>query len=351
MRAIKKSYSQTTEHYEQISKFEKENLLKSDIESGLSSIFLISQNFPIQDVSDFFTGENFSLLESFEELEASYELIKYGFYKQSMISLRIGFEVGLLSIYWSIIGKKNREFKKWLSSKLDTPYKNEKFWKTLKSNQNIAKFDEKYSLIQEIKGLGFLSDFVHTKGIWHSNFGDSQRAIKGQDKFENFKIWIQNFKQIVKILEILHLLKFPTICLRFSTDFLISKFGTFSKIPQFGGGFGDEMEAVFSFIPVEQKQFIEELSKNDDKVKDIIDWLSNLPNLSENEINDAIIEEQKQNIEFGGGFANWEKNVDMLHDNRISKEMINLLREWAEQNNLMDLNSIMKKMKKNENKT
>ncbi len=335
MRVIKKSYSQTTKHYEQISEFEEENKLKSDIESGLSSIFLISQNFPARDVPDFFSGEGFSIAESFEELEISYELMKYGFYKQAMISLRIGFEVGLLSIYWSIIGKESAKFKKWLSSELDTPYKNKDFWSTLKKNQNIAEFDKKYGLIQEIKDLGFLSDFVHTKGIWHSNFGEIQRTIKGQDKFENFKIWIQKFKQIVKILEILHLLKFPTMCLRYSTDFLLSKFGVFSKIPQFGGGFGDEMEAIFSFIPVEQKQFIEELSKNDKEVKHIMNWFSSLPNLSENEINDAIIEEQKQNIEFAGDFTNWEKNVG-LYESRISKEMINLLREWAEQNNLMD---------------
>jgi len=123
MRIIKKSYTQTLEHYRSISEFEKENHLTSGIEDGLSSIFLLSQNFPLKDVADFFSGENFSLTESFEELEASYELIKFGFYKQAMISLRVGLDIGLFSIYWSIIGKESEDFKKWLFSKKIHPTK------------------------------------------------------------------------------------------------------------------------------------------------------------------------------------------------------------------------------------
>ncbi len=78
----------------------------------------------------------------------------------------------------------------------DTPYKNEKFWKKIKSNINIEQFDKEFNLIEEIKKFG-LSDFVHTKGIWYSNFGEFQRKLKGQDKFENYKEWLENFKEIV----------------------------------------------------------------------------------------------------------------------------------------------------------
>lgn len=344
MRPLKKSYKQTTDHYKLITDFEQKENLKPEIENGLRSVFLLSQNFPLRDIKDFFSGKNFSLTESFEELEASYELIKFGFYKQAMISLRVAFDIGLFSIYWSIVGIESEEFKKWISSKNDTPYKNKQFWKKFRENDKISEFDNTFGLIQEIKELG-LSDFVHTKGILFSNFGEFQREIRGQDKFGNFEIWTNHFKQIVKIIEILHLLKFPTLNLQYSTDFLISKFGTFDRIPQFGGGLGNEMNCVFSFIPEQQKQFIEVLSQNGEEVKYVKNWLSNLPVLTNDEVINIIIEEQKSKIELSGGFENWKKSAYLV-DNRINKVMIQKLKKWAENNNLMDFESFIENRKK-----
>ncbi len=347
MRLLKKSYKQTTDHYKLITEFEQKENLKPEIENGLRSIFLLSQNFPLRDVKDFFSGKNFSLTESFEELEASYELIKFGFYKQAMISLRVAFDIGLFSIYWSVVGVENEEFKKWISSKKDTPYKNKQFWNKYRENDKIRKFDDDFGLIKEIKEVG-LSDFVHTKGILFSNFGEFQREIRGQDKFGNFEIWTNHFKQIVKIIEILHLLKFPTLNLQYSTDFLISKFGTFDRIPQFGGGFGNEMDCVFSYIPKDQKEFIKLLSQNDEDVKYVKNLLSNLPDLSNEEMKNIITEEQKCKIELSGGFENWEKSVYLI-DDRIDKEMIKNLKQWAEKKNLMNFESIIENRKRADN--
>jgi hypothetical protein len=343
---MKITFEETSEHYKTISEFEISNKFSIDIETGLSSIFLLSQNFPIRETSDFFSGENFPLSECSEELEISYHLIKYGFYKQSMISLRTSLEIGLLSIYWSIIGKESNEFKEWISSKLNTPFQNKDFWKTIKSNLNIEKFDSKFHLIDEIKKVG-LSDFVHTKGIRHSNFGKVQRTLKNPDEFKDFKDWLGKFKKIVRILEILHLLKFPTLNLRFSTDFLLSKFGTFNNIPQFGGGLGNEMEVISSFIPDNQKLFIYELTDSDDEVKYIKKWLNALPNLTEKEIKAKILKEQKQNIEMSS-FNNWYENFG-LYDHRITSELITELKEWSVVNGLMTLEDIFNSHKKKAN--
>ena len=338
MRVVKKTFEQTNEHYKLISEYEIEKGFQTDVEKGLSSLFLLSQNLPLREVSDFLSGENFSMAESFEEIEVSYHLIKYGFYKQSMISLRTGLEIGLLSIYWSIIGKDNPDFKKWLSSKLDTPYKNEKFWKKIKSNISIEQFDKKFNLIEDIKSFG-LSDFVHTKGIWYSNFGDFQRKLKGHDKYENFKDWVENFKEIVRIIEVLHLLKFPTLNIRLSTEFLLSRFATFDNIPQFGAGHGDEMQVTTSFIPKEQLSFINNLANSNDEVIEIKKWIDSLPKLTTKEIEHKILDAQKSNIKMSG-FEVWYSNVK-LYDNRITSNMISSLEEWAISNNLMTIDNIM----------
>ncbi len=348
MRPLKNIYEQTINHYKSISDFEQTEHYKAEVESGLRSLFLLSQNFPLKSISEYFSGSNFSLMESYEELEASYELMKFGFFKQSMISLRVAFDIGLFSIYWLIVGTESIEFENWLSSKNDTPFKNKNFWTKYRSNLNINEFDRNFGLIEEIKAFG-LSDFVHTKGILFSNYGKFQRRLNGQDEFVNFNIWLKHFKQIVKIIEILHLLKFPTLNLNYSTDFLISKFGIFDKIPQFGGGFGDEMACIFSFVPIDQKAFITVLSQNDDEVKYVKNWIDNLPDLSSGEVRNIILEQQKRKIELSGGFENWIKSAYLL-DNRIDKEMIQKLKDWAKINDLMNLESLIKKRKKADNK-
>ncbi|MEQ8525807.1 hypothetical protein [Gracilimonas sp.] len=339
-RVIKRQHSSTIENFERISEYENDVDLKSEIESGLSSIFLISNKIPLRDVYDFFSGENFSVLESFEELEASYHLAKYGFYKQSMVSLRIALDIGLLSIFWSIIGIESNRFKEWYSSKSDTPRKDKNFWQTLNSNDSISKFNEKFDLKEEIESLGALSDFVHTKGLWYSNFSDVKRKIKGQDEFKDFKIWFGNFKKVIRILEILHLLKYPTMCLDYSTEFLLSKFGTLDKIPQFGGGLGDEKKYVFSFLSKKEKQLIEELSNENEEVQNIKKYISELPDLSEKEIRTLVFKEQKKNIG-NSGFDNWSQ-YSHVYDHRIDDEMKNDLKEWAQKNNLMSIDDIIK---------
>lgn len=338
MRVIKKTIVQTTENFNEISKFETISNFHNDVEKGLSSIFLMSQNFPANSISEFLSGENFSMTECYEEAEASYHLIKYGFYKQAMISLRTSLEIGLLSIYWSILGKESAEFKYWLSSKFDTPYKNKKFWETIKSNENISLFDENFGVIEEIKQFG-LSDFVHTKGIKYSNFGQLQRTLKGKDKFENYKEWLNNFRNIVRIIEVLHLLKFPTLNIRFSTDYLLSKFGTYDNIPQFGGGLGDEMENLSSFIPKEQLTFLEELAAADEEVVKIKSEIAQMPELTAKEIEDLIILEQKTNIE-SSGFDNWYSSY-LMYDGRITSDMVQILKDWALSNNVMTIENIM----------
>lgn len=339
MRILNHTKESSQKKYDLMTKYERENNLERDINLCLESIFLLSQNLPLRNISDFFSGENFSLMESYEEFEISYELIKYGFHKQAMISLRTGLEIGLFSIYWSIIGKDSPEFKKWISSNHDTPFKNKKFWKTLTSNPNINNFNDKYNLFDEIKSFG-LSDYVHTKGLNFSNFGRYQQQLKGKGDLVIFSDWAKNFKQITKTLEILHLLQFPTMNLRYSTEYLLSKFGTINRIPQFGGGFGDGMDKIGRLIPDEQKRYIEELAREDDEVKYVIKWLDELPILSEIEIDNLIIQEQKNNIEMSG-FDIWEKNI-RLHNNRITNKILKLLRDWAQSNNLMNREQIIK---------
>ena len=171
------------------------------------------------------------------------------------------------------------------------------------------------------------------------------RRIKGEDEIWEFHQWIKKFKEIIKLLEILHLLRFPAMSLNFPTEFLLSKFGTFNKIPLCGCGLGDETRVFFSFISSEEKEFIQELSMKDDEVQYIIKWFNDLPDLTELEVKKLIIEEEKENIRHSG-FENWISNSN-FHDDRIDENMVQLLKNWAQENNLLSLESILDNLKKN----
>lgn len=337
-RAINIQQENTLKHFEEITEYENEHELKPIIEYGLSSIFLISQKFPIKNVTDFISGENFSITESFEELESSYHIAKYGFFKQSMISLRVAFDIGLLSIYWSIIGSDNEKFKKWYSSKAKSPYKNKAFWKVLNSDNDIASYGERFNLKKEINDLGTLSNYVHTNGIHYTNLGPIASNLKENNKFENFNLWIEKLKKIVRVLEILHLLRYPKMCIDFSSEFLLSKFGTFNKIPQFGGGLGDEKKYVTSFLKEEELDYIEHLSNQHEEVRNIKEWVYDLPELSGEEIRKLIYEEQKNNI-LNSGFKNWNE-FSYAYDHRIDKQMVQKLKEWATEKGCMTLDDV-----------
>lgn len=328
MRATNKTYNKIIDFYRKIDEYEKAKSYSSLADNGLSSIFLISQNMPMREVYDFFSGYSFSLMESYEELECSHKLIKFGFYKQSMISLRVALEIGLLSVYWNIFGKDSVKFKEWFKSKENTPRKDNDFWNTIKTNKNISCFDERYKIIDEIK-TNSLSNFVHTKGLFYSNY--HQRSSK-EDPFDGYREWLLGFKNVVRYIEIFHLLLFPTLNIRHSTSFLLRKFGTFGKMPIFGAGHGDEMHCIYSFIPNEQKEFIIELTSNDAEVKYIKKWLNGLPDLTEGEVVEIKIEEAKTDIKMGGGFSNWKESPFYYSKTGLSKVHINKIEEWAKEN-------------------
>ncbi len=315
------------------------------IENFLTSIFYISLNLPVRNYYDFVSGESFSIRESNIDLSNSFELLKLGFFKQAMISLRIGFDIGMLSIYWSIIGKETPEFRKWFISEMDTPYKNKKFWEVILSNSYINKFNEKYNIIEQIKKLK-LSDFIHTKGKLFSSCGDTERQIRSIGQFNDFEHWYKLFEEVVGILILLHLLRFPTLNLRYTTEFLISKFGTTDSIPMCGCGLGDEMSIIDTCISKEHKEFIFELVQNDDEFIGVNEWLRNLPTLNKNEIRQKIINVNKMLIECEGGFEVWKNNIEHGGDQRIDSKMMIELKNWAEENDLMTVESIIAKRKR-----
>ena len=84
-----------------------------------------------------FGGTFFPCVESWEEIQISWNLCQQGFYKQALASLRSASEVGLLSVYWNLNDDGHLIIQEWLHSKNDTPRYSE-VWKKLSRHKNFA---------------------------------------------------------------------------------------------------------------------------------------------------------------------------------------------------------------------
>jgi len=89
-----------------------------------------------QTTKNLWSGHFFPWEESWEEIQVSFNPCLFGFYKQAMVSLRSGLELGLLSVYWNLNDDGHKVIQDWLSSREDTPCLGE-IWKKLEQHKNF----------------------------------------------------------------------------------------------------------------------------------------------------------------------------------------------------------------------
>ncbi|MES1024676.1 hypothetical protein ABN584_17430 [Gloeocapsa sp. BRSZ] len=90
---------------------------------------------------------------------------------------------------------------------------------------------------------------------------------------------------------ILHLLRFPIVSLNY--DF-IRKFGSYNKSPLCGGLFGNFQDNLMMFLEQEKLNFIQEIARNDSETVGLLEWLDSHPDLSQEEIDMIVAEEQRE---------------------------------------------------------
>lgn len=298
------------------------------IESYLTLLFTISQAEEVTDVADFFSGRNLPITESFEGLNASYELIKMGLHKQSFICLRVGLDNGLIAAYWKSIGDKTVEFRRWLRSKDETPRKSKQFWQSILSIPAVGEFCARFPLRQEIDGLEELSDYVHTRGASYATFTDFQRQVQSGNRYVHFDKWWIAFRAVSRVVIALQLLVNPKLAVTIPDDMLLRKFGTYSKIPFMGILIGDYREKIKSLLGDAEYEAIVAMANKSAVVESLNDYIRGRPDLSQDEIHKLIFQEQKHQV-LDIGFAKWLENRH-LYDHRNDERMVLDIQSWIE---------------------
>jgi hypothetical protein len=285
-----------------------------------------------QTTKSFWSGHYFPYTESWDELQISFNLVSQGFYKQTFYSLRSSFELGLLSVYWNLNDDGHNVIQEWLKSEEDTPRFNT-VWGKLNQHKNFSKFQEFFDIKARLSGLGYLHDYVHSKGLQHSN---TMGKIKSNfQTFENdiFDEWFKSFEEIINVLIILHLIKYPIGTIKY--DFR-AKFGI--DIPSFGGIDIGHVELFEELVGAEIFKALEKVAKEDEEVKNIMEWVESRPDMTEEEQKGQILDFDTRWIE-QMGFNEWLKMemkiYEQFDESDSHKGKIETLRIWAEEQGFM----------------
>ena len=294
-----------------------------------------------QNMEIFWSGHYFPFIDSWEELQVSFTQVCFGLYKQAFVSLRSGLELGLLSVYFNINDDGHNTVKEWLNSKetkdADTPYA-KTIWKILLQNENIKKFNEKHNIKAVHENLGYLHNYVHTKGAKHSNRMGLLKSNSQTFEAKLISKWLDSYADIISLISTLHLLKYPISVIRFDYS---KKIGI--DIPNFGGLEEYNIDKIASILPEKYLEDIELIAKEDPTTQETIQEISSFPDMTEEQVEEQIINLEKMSIENGEGFTKWLKNQEKflksLGLNEFEDKMksrIELLRKWSTENGFLD---------------
>jgi len=288
-------------------------------------------------VYNFWSGHVFPLSEAEYELESSICLTLFGFYKQAMLSLRSFLELGLLSTYWNIEDTGHITIRNWLNSLENTPFKNQVL-KQIFKHKNIKKFNNEKNIIHEIEILyQKLCSYTHTKGFRYSAIALNKSNVNNFNE-QSFLKWLNYFKQAVRIIVALHLLKYP-VGLHYTP--IDEKFGLNSPI----GGFlkPHQTDRIKKIFDEKTLRILQKISNEDEPAVALVEEINNLPNITKEKFAKQIEENDKWQIK-EMGFEKWLKNQRLIlksiknHDQDEYKRMltyIKRIRRWAKSNSFL----------------
>ena len=313
----------------------------SEIQS-LSWIYHSLHDLIPQTFTNFGSGHFFPYNESFQELQVSFSQCQFGLYKQSFTSLRSVLELGLLSVYYNINDEGHETVKKWFASEdnreANTP-RNKKIWEILESHPNILDFQKSCNIKERFFNLGFLHNYVHTKGYKFSNSLGKFKSNFQTFEEDGINKWITTAKEVVTIVTVLHLLKYPIGM--YEIDYH-AKYGI--DIPMFSKLLPHQLQKIKSFFPKNYVLKLTEIALKDEEAKLFANHNISKPDLTEEEKEADYLRHDMESIE-QIGFEIWLRNelslykvnsIKELHTEKQSK--IKFLENWAKENEFIKPN-------------
>lgn len=272
-----------------------------------------------QTVENFWSGHSFPFSESYYELENSFELCKQGFYRHSLFALRCVLELAVIGLYFDKNDQAHIEVQKWLHSEENTPW----FKKSLKcifELDNFRQFNNEFPLQNDIyKIYSSLSDYVHSKGYHYSTTGQSCSNFN-QFNESSLLRYVKLMKKTVSAMVTIMLLKYP---IGMKNLPLWEKFG-FDKP---AAGFLDEssQQIILDTLDEKTREVLQRISNNDQNVKEIVNQILTMPDLTEEELN-------KQSADLDELMGKVVINIKMDEDATRQRRVKSLIDELTKKN-------------------
>lgn len=307
--------------------------------NDISWLFFKLWNLIPETMDNIFSGHSFPAMEAWEEIKVSSQLCKLGYYKQSYISLRNALELSLLAIYFNIDDNGPEKIQSWLRSResidSNTP-RIDKIWKVLLSNENIQLFNAMFDIKGRYYKLSYLSNYVHTKGTKFSNRLGLPKGNTHDFEESGVNIWIKSFFEITIIITTIFLLRYPIGIIRYNW---YKKCGIDNPYPVLEE---HEIDIIYKILPNSYIEKIIEICRNDKKTQDLYKYITDLPDMTENDVEEQIIRLDEMEIQGGIGFIEWEKKerkqMEKYTENerKIIECRIEKIKRWAEENDFMN---------------
>lgn len=288
-----------------------------------------------QTSQNLWSGHFFPWVESWEDLQISFELASLGLYKQAMGALRSTLELGLLSIYWNIDDDGHTDIQRWVRSVDDTP-RIQDVVDRLRAHQNFKVFAGGYDFAPRLLDLRILHAYVHTKGLRYSNHMGLMSS--NTQTFEEAALveWLSRSEEVTQALLMLHLVKYPLGTVRLDWS---AKFGI--DTPAFGGVDPHIVDRFESVLGPAVWSALLPVAAGDPHVSGVIEHVAGLPDITSDEIEAQIRSIDKLFIR-GMGFDAWLTQEASLRESNHGEtnapaweERIIHLRMWAEKNGLL----------------
>lgn len=233
----------------------------------------------------------FPATETEMELDHAIKHSLIGSYKAAFADLRRALELTLTSIYFTSEHSDKKQAVQWVESQTNSPFVSEMLNKLIKSGR-YKDINENYKWSDNLKKFYWeISDFAHNKGQLKSylelngtNFfisGTSAPRINIKTLSTFCDAYISCVEEIVVMLSLYN----PVIIVSLP---MLEKFGL--NLPM-SGFFEEHQSAVINqIIPNRYKDFFENLKQSDEEIKGIVEWVSSLPDLSQEQIEEQIRE-------------------------------------------------------------
>ncbi|MCY4372941.1 MAG: hypothetical protein OXC31_04150 [Spirochaetaceae bacterium] len=272
-------------NYSRLETYMREKDYSDTAASNIHLVFVISQSEEARDSREVLLGRELPIVESFHDLYASIELLKLGFYKQAVASLRMALDTGLLSAHWNAVGYDTPEFKRWISSKAHTPRKDSSFWRPIRQLPGVEEFYNCFSFESSINEISHqLNDHIHTKGFWYSTTAEFQRKMRTQHENVDCDRWYEMFVAATRIIVTLQLLVKPKLAVVVPDEYLLRKFGSHEQMPFCGVLFGDFSDRLELCVGEAEYNAISAIAETRPEVNKVRKYLEGCPDLKDDEI-------------------------------------------------------------------